>query len=215
LQVRRFKNVFDVLKPKTLYAEATVYSLTHDIAGRVDFIWEVEGATVNISQRGVDIPKGNIIVDVKTGSWSKKALYQMAAYDKAIQESLGIPIVATVGIHLKAQTQSGVNVIVRRRAEIDHDFSIYQHIAAIYDEKHRNDAYSDYEFESVVVGERAAEAIMLGQTIRNATAEADMLKSVADKINAAEHGASEKSKGGRGKRQMNFDASPGGGGVKL
>ena len=186
LQCRKFKTWIDIVKPEVMYAEAVVYSLTHDIAGRIDFLFKVEGGSYPVAGvKDVFIPKGIILPDVKSGQWSRKHFLQMAAYRMAVQESLGLDVVATVGIHLKAQTKSGLNTLVHQGDEIDNDFKVYQNVAAIYDDKHQNDTPQEFEFESVLLGTKAND-VVLGATLPNPVAEAEVAKEVTDKVNAIE-----------------------------
>lgn len=174
LQCKKFKGWLDAVKPEVLYAESVVYSLTYDIAGRIDFLFRVKEGNYPIAgEKDVFLPGGIILPDVKTGAWSKRHFLQMGAYRKAVEESLGESVVATVGIHLKAKTKTGLNTLVHLADEADRDFELYQHVAAIYDDKHKNDTPQDFEFESVLMG-TAAQSVLLGITIPNPTAEAQV-----------------------------------------
>jgi hypothetical protein len=195
LQVAKFKNWIDVVKPEVLYAETKVYSLALDVAGRIDFLFRVKEGNYPIAgAKDVFLPGGIILPDVKSGAWSDKYWLQLAAYRKAVAESLGIAFlpVATVGIHLKASTKSGMNTLVHLGEEADHDFELYQHVAAIYDDKHKNDSPFDFEFEPVLLGEQAHAELFLGGTIPNAEAErvigSELLERAepANKVRAAE-----------------------------
>lgn len=180
LQCRKFKNWLDVVKPEVLYAETKIYSLEDDIAGRLDFLFRVKSGHYPIAgAKDVWLPDGVILPDVKAGAWSQKFYYQLAAYRVAVKKSLGIEVDATVGIHLKAQTNTGLNTLVHNKEEADHDFTIYQHIAAIYDEKHKNDIPTEFEFESVLLSDQARGTVMLGITIPNPAAEAQVAQEVA------------------------------------
>lgn len=172
LQCAKFKFWLGEVKPEILFAETVVYSLEKDIAGRIDFLMKVkEGDYMIAGAKEVHLPEGVILPDVKSGSWSDKHWLQMAAYREAVKESLGLDVVATVGIHLKAQTKTGLNTLVHAGAELDRDFTDYQHVAAIYDRKHPDDTPEDFKFESVLLSENAAKAIPLGATMPNPVAE--------------------------------------------
>jgi hypothetical protein len=172
LQVRKFKHWIDTVKPEVLYAETVVYSLTHDIAGRMDFLFRVKGGSYPIAgAKDVTLPDGIIIPDIKSGAWSNKYWLQFAAYAKAVEESLGIEVVATVPIHLKAATNTGLNTMVHLAEQMKHDFELYQHVAAIYDDKHKNDTPTEFEFESVLLSSQARGTLFLGQVLENPVAE--------------------------------------------
>ena len=102
----------------------------------------------------------------------------MSAYRAAVRESLDMDVVATVGIHLKAKTDSGLNTLVHLAEEADHDFSLYQHVAAIYDAKHTDDEPKEFEFESVLLSEQARGAVVLGSILPNPTAEKEVAESI-------------------------------------
>jgi hypothetical protein len=174
LQCRKFKKWFDIVKPEVLFAETVIYSLKSDIAGRLDFLFKVKAGKYPIAgTKDVELPEGIILPDVKTGNWSNKYWYQLGAYRKAVKESLDLDVVATVGIHLKASTTTGLNTLVHLAEEAEHDYELYQHVAAIYDEKHKNDSPADFEFESVLLSEKAS--AILGITIPNQNAEAQVI----------------------------------------
>ena len=183
LQVKKFDYWMKTVKPEVVYAETVVYSLTHDIAGRLDFLFKVKEGNYPIAgAKDVFLPEGIILPDVKTGAWSNKHYLQMSAYRVAVAESLGIDVVATVGIHLKAATNSGLNTLVRLGPEADEDFKVYQNVAAVYDYKHKNDTPEDYEFETVLMGEQAS-GVILGATMPNKVAEAQIGAAAVQKLN--------------------------------
>jgi hypothetical protein len=168
LQARKFKYWLDQVQPEVLYAETVIYSLTHDIAGRMDFLFRVKGGSYKIAgAKDVVLPDGIILPDVKTGNWSDKHWLQLGAYRVAVKESTGLDIAATVGIHLKANTITGLNTLVHTASEADRDFELYQHIAAIYDHKHKNDSPVDFEFESILLSNQVSGIIGLGQILPN------------------------------------------------
>jgi len=170
LQARKFKFWMDTVKPKVLFAETVVYSLAHDIAGRIDFLFEIQEGNYPIAGvKEIFLPGGIVLPDVKTGAWSDRHFLQMAAYRVAVKESLNVDVVATVGIHLKAKTNSGMNTLVRVSPEVDKDFEGFQHVAALYDRKHKNDEPQDFEFESVLLSNEARGAIPLGIVMENQT----------------------------------------------
>ena len=184
LQCRKFKGWLEIVKPEVLYAETIVYSLTHDIAGRMDFLFRVKGGEYPIAgAKSVTLPDGIILLDVKTGAWSDKYWLQMGAYRMAVKESLGIDVVATVGIHLKAATNSGLNTLIHTAEEADKDLQDFQHVAAIYDRKHKNDTPTEFEFESVLLSDQAREGIFLGATLPNPAAETQVEKEASPASN--------------------------------
>lgn len=173
LQVRKFKSWIDTVKPEVLYAETVVYSLKHDIAGRIDFLFRVKEGNYPIAgTKDVYLPAGIILPDVKSGAMSDRHFLQLGAYRTAIKESLGIddPIPTAV-IHLKAMTKSGLNTLVHLPEEADHDFELYQHVAAIYDDKHKGEEPTEFQFESVLLSDQTRNATSLGQIMPNPTAE--------------------------------------------
>ncbi len=182
LQCSKFKFWMDTVKPEVLFAETVVYSLEKDIAGRIDFLFKVnEGSYPVAGAKEVFIPGGIVLPDVKSGAWSDKHWLQMAAYREAVKESLGLDVVATVGIHLKAQTKTGLNTLVHQGPEVDRDFADYQHVAAIYDRKHPDDTPTEFKFDSVLLSDQARGAIFLGAVMANQKAEVEVAKQEAEK----------------------------------
>lgn len=197
LQVLRFKHWLDVVKPEVLYAEAVVYALANpndpvdpihsDIAGRLDFLFRTKEGHYSIAgEHDVYLPSGIVLPDLKSGkAWSKRFFYQMAAYRKAVKKSLGLEVESTVGIHVNAKTKTGLNTLVHGKEEADHDFTVWEYIAAIYDEKHKNDVPEEFEFESVILSDVARDAVMFGMTIPNKETEAKIGAELVEKINKA------------------------------
>ena len=186
LQCKKFSYWLDTVQPEILLAETKVYSLQHDIAGRIDFLMRVkEGHYPIAGESDVWLPGGIILPDVKSGAWSNKAWLQMAAYKVAVFESAGYEVAATVGIHLKAKTSSGLATLVHTGEVIDQDFQLYQHVAAIYDSKHKNDVIDDYEFETVLLGKAASDAVFLGGTLQNAAAETRIMSEQVGSVERA------------------------------
>jgi hypothetical protein len=185
LQVLKFKkNWMDIVKPEVMMAEEVVYSLKHDVAGRIDFLFKVkEGDYMIAGKKAVHLPEGIILPDVKSGAWSERHFLQMAAYRVAVEESTGLEVVATVGIHLKAQTNTGLNTLVHLKDEAENDFKLFQHVAAIYDAKHAGEEPKEFQFESVLLSDQARGAIILGQILNNPVAEKQVAESIPVSIN--------------------------------
>src|SRR3990167_4159950 len=176
LQVKKFKRWMDVVQPEVLFAETVVYSLKYDIAGRIDFLFRIKKAGYYdiAGKEEVFLPAGIVLPDVKSGAWSDKFWLQLGSYRKAVEESLGEDVLATVGIHLKAKTKSGLNTLVHMKDEMEHDFELYQHVAAIYDAKHEGDVLEEFEFESVLFNPLLAQkigSVPLGSILPNVEAE--------------------------------------------
>jgi hypothetical protein len=193
LQCRLFKqNWLDIVKPKVLYAETVVYDLADptnkydsDIAGRIDFLFEVkEGHYPIAGAKDVWLPGGVILPDVKSGMWSPKYWYQMGAYRRAVKKSLGIEVVATVGIHLKAGTNTKLNTLVHLAEEAEQDLDQWLLYACIYDNKHRDEKPEEFEFESALLGEKA-EGVILGAILDNPKAQEQVAQETIASVNKA------------------------------
>lgn len=188
LQVKLFDGWLKEVKPEVLYAETVVYSLAHDVAGRIDFLFRVKEGEYEIAgAKKVWLPEGIILPDVKSGSWSDKHLLQMGAYRVAVEESLGLQVAATVGIHLKAGTNTGLNTIVRPAKEADIDYESYRNVAAVWDRKNKNKNPKDFKFESVLLGQKA-EGVILGATLENPVSAVEVQKEALSKIQTEEPG---------------------------
>jgi hypothetical protein len=120
-QITRFNRLLDILKPKIIDIEKTVYSLNEIFyAGTIDYIWELEEGDYQIStKKGEHIEAGRYIVDLKTGnSCSKDYLIQTVAYTKAYSENIKGNII----IHTNSDNKTGIEGI---KLFIETDLELY------------------------------------------------------------------------------------------
>lgn len=110
IQLARFQNLIQYIKPKILSSEETIFSLEECYAGTLDQTWYVEGGIyeINSNRTKQELRSGIYIVDFKTGKgYDEQSTYiQLAAYLQA--HNLKDKIVGALGIHLNADTKSGI-----------------------------------------------------------------------------------------------------------
>ncbi len=140
LAVHKLTQFWEMVKPRLLHSEVKIFSPRYSYAGTVDLIIQIEPGAYQIAgSKEVWLPGGIWVADIKTGkNISETAGLQIAAYAKAIEETMGIDVVGTMILHTQAQTKSGIEgftVKIWDRHEIEEQFEIFQAAQRIYDWK--------------------------------------------------------------------------------
>ncbi len=111
VQVARFQRLINVLNPKILEAEQSVFNLQECYAGTLDQVWDLPGGTyeINSSRKKTKFAQGIYIVDFKTGKgYDEQSTYiQLSAYLQA--HHMKEKIVGAIGIHLNNNNKSGLD----------------------------------------------------------------------------------------------------------
>lgn len=110
IQVARFNRLIDILNPKIIEIEKTVYYINDMFyAGTIDYIMELEGGDYQIStKKGEHIEAGKYVVDLKTGnSCDDNYFIQTVAYTKC----LPFEIKGNIIIHTNSDNKTGIEGI--------------------------------------------------------------------------------------------------------
>lgn len=110
IQIARFNRLLDILNPKVIEIEKTVYYLNEMFyAGTIDYIWELESGDYQIStKKGEHIEAGRYVVDLKTGNnCDDKYFLQTIAYTKCLNEEIKGNII----IHTNSDNKTGIEGI--------------------------------------------------------------------------------------------------------
>jgi len=143
--VWRFKQWIEKNKPKIIGYEIIVYSLQHNYAGTIDWLFRFDDNSVD--------KKGLWIVDLKTGIESDTHRMQLAAYTIAYEETYGEKISGSMIIYLNGKKAGGlekVNEIVITREEIEKDFSDFLAVSKLWDRKYANLKPVVFEFPAII-----------------------------------------------------------------
>lgn len=134
LHVDRVDVLLNMLAPRLLAAEMSLFSDAAQYAGTLDFLWDQDSFRYN----GVTIPAGRYIVDIKTGNLSETHGMQLAAYTIAAEEH-GLHIDGALIIYTgKGGTRAeipGLGIKYLARPELQAEYEQFQHVKAIYHKK--------------------------------------------------------------------------------
>lgn len=144
VDVWRFQQWFNIVKPKIVGTEVIVYNMEYRYAGRIDCIFDIPEGNYAISgAKPVNLLAGRYIIDLKTGSESDDHPMQLAAYYKAgsHQEGFG-KIAGAMIIYLNAKTKTGipgVSTQVLYPDELDNEFNDFLYVKKVWERKHLKD----------------------------------------------------------------------------
>lgn len=144
MQLIRFNDFHNSIKPNYLLNEATVLSHKYKSAGTLDLLIEIkETNKYNIGlSKPVDIEEGCYVVDIKTGkNEDSNYNYQTAAYfefakEMKILETLAInsKLKGTAVLYLNSNTNSGWKFSIRNLKEIKNDFNCFKSALFLYNQ---------------------------------------------------------------------------------
>ena len=151
----KLQRLVEVLKPKMLYSERIVYSLTNNDAGTADNIWEIEEGDYMINgAKPLRIPKGRYLVDLKNGNQiSDEAYYQTAAYVMCAEEMGDPEYAGTLILHTSSKNKSGIEglgVSLSLRPEVEENYQTYRLAASLWEKKNPGFAPKIFEFPSII-----------------------------------------------------------------
>ncbi len=155
LALIKLQKLVEAIKPKMLYSERIVYSLSNNDAGTADNIWEIEEGDYKVNgAKPLYIPQGRYLVDLKNGNQvSEEAYAQTAAYLRCAEE-MGDPTYAgTMILHTSSKNKGGIEglgVHLRTGSEIDSDYDTYRLAASLWDKKNPDFAPRVFEFPSMI-----------------------------------------------------------------
>lgn len=153
--VRLYKWV-EIVKPKFLFSEKTVYSLKHNDAGTIDTACWIAGGEywVNGSAPLV-IPAGNYILDLKTGKEVDHDAYlQTATYLKCAEEvDPTTKYNGTIILHTQSKVRKGIeglSTLLHTRAEAEEHYLEYRVVAELWDRRNKDAMPKFFEFPATL-----------------------------------------------------------------
>lgn len=151
----KLQKLVDVIKPKMLSSERTVYSLKNNDAGTTDNIWEIaEGDYLVNGAKPLHIPKGRYVVDLKNGNQvSDEAYYQTACYLKCCEEMGDSEYTGTIILHTASKNKSGIEglgVHLSLRPAVEEHYKTYRLAAALWEKKNPDFAPRVFQFPSLI-----------------------------------------------------------------
>lgn len=140
LCIVRVADFYIRLKPQVKASELIVVNHEYRIAGTCDFIFSLKaGKYDNGTKEGLTIPKSGLwIGDLKTGEHSQEHYYQVAAYAKCIETMWDEKPVGTFLLSTKTTAKAGWKMDIRTAEEVEKDFQMYLHAAALWNEINPN-----------------------------------------------------------------------------
>ncbi len=111
LEVWRLSKFFEIVKPKIIATELSIYSAVYGYAGTLDHLWYIEAGEYALGDKVKFIiaKSGNYILDIKTGG-EDDVNYpeQLASYFNAVEESGEIKIEGAIILYSNSKTVKGI-----------------------------------------------------------------------------------------------------------
>ena len=154
-ELLKLKKFLDILKPKILMTESTVYSLKNEDAGTVDAVYQIEEGDYMINgMKPVHLKSGVYIADLKTGNVVDKNAYrQTACYAYCLKEmGLHDPI-GTLIIHTGSSNRGGIRGLstkVRTSEQMASDYREYRLASDLWLADHEDEQPETFEFPSLI-----------------------------------------------------------------
>lgn len=152
----KLKKQTDVLKPKVLGVELTVYDLEKRDAGTIDNILEINEGIYSVGgSKPIHLDSGVYVNDLKTGKYVDENVWlQLAAYGYMYELRGGRTIAGALVTHTGADTRggiSGLKTLVRDRVTlIKKDYQDYRHAAALWDRNNKDKEPKEFVFPSLI-----------------------------------------------------------------
>jgi len=134
LELYRYRQLFEIIKPRVVATEMTVYSLDHRFGGTLDKLWDITGGTFKgIHGSPLSLDTGYYMADIKSGAPKpQKHLEQIAAYTRAWEEGreddkriVGGLIIYTNATQNKSGIE-GIKIVVHTRDEMKEAFNVFK-----------------------------------------------------------------------------------------
>ena len=155
-QIVKLQKQFNILKPKVVDVEKTVFDIEDSIAGTIDHVYYIgEGEYKVNGSKPLYLKEGLYIGDLKTGSVVDENVWlQIAPYLYCYEKMVGITCQGGLVTHTSAKTKAGIEglaTLFRSREElIDKDFPDYLHASKLWMRKHADDKPETFEFPSMI-----------------------------------------------------------------
>lgn len=156
VQIGKLQRQYEVLKPKVVGIEQTVFDIEQRDAGTVDGIYWVEGGSYAINGKTpLKLDTGIYINDLKTGKYLDDNVWlQLAPYAYMWEKIHGCQIAGALVTHTSARTKSGIQglaTLYRDRATLlGQDYADYRHAAALWEREHKDDQPDQFQFPAIV-----------------------------------------------------------------
>lgn len=111
LELWRLDKFFNILKPKVIGTEMSVYSAVYGYAGTLDHLWYIEAGKYDLGDKVTfEIEKsGNYVLDIKTGGEDGNNYpEQLASYYNAVEETGEMKVDGAIILYSNAQTKKGI-----------------------------------------------------------------------------------------------------------
>jgi hypothetical protein len=154
-QVLKLYNWLKIVKPKILFSEQTVYSLTNNDAGTLDLAVHIEyGKYLVNGAKPLEIPEGNYICDLKSGNQvSDEAYLQTAAYLKCAEEMGLETFDGTIILHTGSRNKSGIEglgTLLRLTPQVEDDYKNYRLASDLWLWKHKDDQPRVFQMPTMI-----------------------------------------------------------------
>lgn len=152
----KLQKFFDLVKPKILESERTVWSIEHGIAGTLDMVLMIEKGTydVNGSKKLVIPETGPYIADLKTGNMvADSAWAQIAAYKVAWEGLSGLKTKGGLVLHTSSNNKSGIEglaVPLKTTEELEPHFQFFKHASAMWDFRNPGFTLKAFSFPTLI-----------------------------------------------------------------
>jgi len=156
LAMVKLQKFFDLVNPKILDSERTVWSMEHGIAGTLDMVLEIEKGTydVNGSKKLVIPETGAYIADLKTGNQiSESAWAQIAAYKVAWEGLSGLKSKGGLVLHTSSTVKSGIEGFaapLKTSEELEPHFQFFKHASAMWEFRNPNFTLKAFSFPTLI-----------------------------------------------------------------
>lgn len=156
LAMSKLQKFFDLVNPKILDTERTVWSIEHGIAGTLDMVLMIEKGAydVNGSKKLVIPETGIYIVDLKTGNQiSDSAWSQISAYKVAYEGLSGLKTKGGLVLHTSSTNKAGIEglaVPLKTTEELGPHFQFFKHASAMWDFRNPGFTLKAFSFPTLI-----------------------------------------------------------------
>lgn len=152
----KLQKFFDIVNPKILDAEKTVWSIEHGIAGTLDMVLMIEKGKYDVSgSKGLVIPEtGAYIADLKTGNMvADSAWSQISAYKVAYEGLSDLKTKGGLVLHTSSSTRSGIEgfaALLKTSEELDPHFQFFKNASAMWDFRNPGFTLKAFSFPTLI-----------------------------------------------------------------
>lgn len=152
----KLQKFFDLVNPKILESERTVWNIEHRIAGTLDMVLMIEKGTydVNGSKKLVIPETGAYIADLKTGNMvADSAWAQISAYKVAWEGLSGLKTKGGMVLHTSSTVKSGIEgfaVPLKTSEELEPHFQFFKHASAMWDFRNPGFTLKAFSFPTLI-----------------------------------------------------------------